>query len=69
MRFDDEITGALTPAATAATIDAALDGVTSAEVSGEPGNFTIALTADEPHVLQWGDLRLDGDGSLDYLMA
>ena len=46
-----------------------LDGVTSAEVTGEPGNFTIALTADEPHVLQWGDLNLDGDGQLDYLIA
>ena len=72
LRFDDAITADLSISATAAQVDAALeglDGVTSAEVSGEPGNFTIALTADEPHVLQWGDLRLDGDGSLDYLIA
>ena len=72
LRFDDAVTADLPVSATAAQVDAALeglDGVTSAEVSGEPGNFTIALTADEPHVLQWGDLRLDGDGSLDYLMA
>ena len=72
LRFDDAITADLPVSATAAQVDAALeglDGVTSAEVSGEPGNFTIALTADEPHVLQWGDLRLDGNGSLDYLIA
>ena len=72
LRFDDAITTDLPVSATAAQVDAALeglDGVTSAEVSGEPGNFTIALTADEPHVLQWGDLHLDGNGQLDYLMA
>ncbi len=72
LRFDDAITADLPVSATAAQVDAALeglDGVTSAEVTGEPGNFTIALTADEAHVLQWGDLRLDGDGSLDYLIA
>ena len=72
LRFDDAITADLPVSATAAQVAAALeglDGVTSAEVTGEPGNFTIALTADEPHVLQWGDLRLDGDGSLDYLIA
>ena len=72
LRFDDAITADLPISATAAQVDAALeglDGVTSAEVTGEPGNFTIALTADEPHVLQWGDLRLAGDGSLDYLIA
>ena len=72
LRFDDAVTADLPVGATAAQVDAALeglDGVTSAEVTGEPGNFTIALTADEPHVLQWGDLRLDGDGSLDYLIA
>ena len=72
LRFDDAITADLPISATAAQVDAALeglDGVTSAEVTGEPGNFTIALTADEPHVLQWGDLNLDGDGSLDYLIA
>ena len=72
LRFDDAITTDLPVGATAAQVDAALeglDGITSAEVTGEPGNFTIALTADEPHVLQWGDLRLDGDGSLDYLIA
>ena len=70
LRFDDAITADLPVSATAAQVDAALeglDGVTSAEVTGEPGNFIIALTADEPHVLQWGDLRLDGDGQLDYL--
>ena len=72
LRFDDAVTADLPVGATAAQVDAALeglDGVTSAEVSGEPGNFTIALTADEPHVLQWGDLNLAGDGSLDYLIA
>ena len=72
LRFDDAITADLPISATAAQVDAALeglDGITSAEVTGEPGNFTIALTADEPHVLQWGDLRLAGDGSLDYLIA
>ena len=72
LRFDDAVTADLPVGATAAQVDAALeglDGITSAEVTGEPGNFTIALTADEPHVLQWGDLRLDGDGSLDYLIA
>ena len=72
LRFDDAVTADLPVGATAAQVDAALeglDGVTSAEVTGEPGNFIIALTADEPHVLQWGDLRLDGDSSLDYLIA
>ena len=72
LRFDDAVTADLPVGATAAQVDAALeglDGITSAEVTGEPGNFTIALTADEPHVLQWGDLHLDGDGSLDYLIA
>ena len=72
LRFDDAVTADLPVGATAAQVDAALeglDGITSAEVTGEPGNFTIALTADEPHVLQWGDLRLAGDGSLDYLIA
>ena len=72
LRFDDAITADLPVSATAAQVDAALeglDGVTSAEVSGEPGNFTIALTVDEPHVLQWGDLHLDGNGQLDYLIA
>ena len=72
LRFDDAVTADLPVGATAAQVDAALeglDGITGAEVTGEPGNFTIALTADEPHVLQWGDLRLDGNGQLDYLIA
>ena len=72
LRFDDAVTADLPVGATAVQVDAALeglDGITSAEVSGEPGNLTIALTADEPHVLQWGDLNLGGDGSLDYLIA
>ena len=72
LRFDDAITADLPISATAAQVDAALeglDGITGAEVTGEPGDFTIALTADGPHVLQWGDVNLDGDGGLDYLIA
>ena len=72
LRFDDARTADLPISATAAQVDAALEGlagVTSAEVTGEPGDLTIALTADEPHILQWSDLNLNGDGGLDYLMA
>ena len=71
LRFDDARTADLPISATAAQVDAALEGlngITSAEVTGEPGDFTIALIADEPHVLQWGDANLGGDGGLDYLM-
>ena len=70
LRFDDDRTADLSISATAAQVDAALEGlngITSAEVAGEPGDFTIALIADEPHVLQWGDANLGGDGGLDYL--
>ena len=72
LRFDDDRTADLSISATAAQVDAALEGlngITSAEVTGEPGDFTIALIADEPHVLQWGDANLGGDGGLDYLMG
>ena len=72
LRFDDARTADLPISATAAQVDAALEGlagVTSAEVTGEPGDLTIALTAEEPHILQWSDLNLDGDGGLDYLIA
>ena len=72
LRFDDDRTADLPISADAPQVDAALEGlngITSAEVTGEPGDFTIALIADEPHVLQWGDANLGGDGGLDYLMA
>ena len=71
LRFDDDRTAELSISATAPQVDAALEGlngITSAEVTGEPGDFTIALIADESHVLQWGDANLGGDGGLDYLM-
>ena len=71
LRFDDDRTADLPISATAAQVDAALEGlngISSAEVTGEPGDFTIALIADEPHVLQWSDVNLGGDGGLDYLM-
>ena len=72
LRFDDDRTADLSISATAPQVDAALEGlngITSAAVTGEPGDFTIALIADEPHVLQWGDANLGGDGGLDYLMG
>lgn len=72
LRFDDAVTDALPITATAAQLTGALlglDGITSAEVSGGDGDFTIAITANEPHALAWSDLHLDGDGGLDYLMA
>ena len=72
LRFDDDRTADLSISADAPQVDAALEGlngITSAEVTGEPGDFTITLIADEPHVLQWGDLNLGGDGGLDYLMG
>ena len=72
LRFDDARTADLPISATAAQVDAALEGlngISSAEVTGEPGDFTIALIADEPHVLQWSDVNLGGDGGLDYLGA
>ena len=71
LRFDDARTADLPVSATAAQVDAALEGlagVTSAEVTGEPGDLTIALTADEPHALQWSDVNLNGIGGLDYLL-
>ena len=64
LRFDDETTGALTPSATAAAIDAALealDGVTEAEVTGAPGDWTLAITADAGHLLQVIDVAFDGN--------
>ena len=76
LRFDDDATGALTPAATAAAIDAALEalnGITVAEVTGEPGDWTLTITADEGHILQAVDVVegvfFDGDLQLDYLGA
>ena len=76
LRFDDDATGALTPAATAAAIDAALEalnGITAAEVTGEPGDWTLTITADEGHLLQAVDVVegvfFDGDLQLNYLGA
>ena len=76
LRFDDDATDALTPAATAAAIDAALEalnGITAAEVTGEPGDWTLSITADEGHLLQAVDVVegvfFDGDLQLDYLGA
>ena len=76
LRFDDDATGALTPAATAAAIDAALEalnGITAAEVTGEPGDWTLTITADEGHLLQAVDVVegvfFDGDLQLDYMGA
>lgn len=70
LRFDDDRTADLPISADAPQVDAALEGlngISSAEVTGEPGDFTITLIADEPHVLQWSDVNLGGDGGLDYL--
>ena len=76
LRFDDETTGALTPAATAAAIDAALealDSITAAEVTGAPGDWTLTITANEGHLLQAVDVVegvfFDGDLQLDYMGA
>ena len=76
LRFDGETTAALTPSATAAAIDAALealDGITGAEVTGTPGDWTLTVTADEGHLLQAvdvvGGVFFDGDLQLDYLGA
>ena len=72
LRFDDETTGALTPAATAAAIYVALkalDGITEAEVTGEPGDWTLTITADAGHPLQAIDSAFDGDLQLDYMGA
>ena len=76
LRFDDDTTGALTPAATAAAIDAALealDSITAAEVTGAPGDWTLTITANEGHLLQAVDVVegvfFDGDLQLDYMGA
>ena len=72
LRFDDATTGNLTPSSTAAAIDAALgalDGITSAEVTGDPGDWTLTITATEGHLLQPIDVAFDGDLQLDYLGA
>ena len=76
LRFDDDATDALTPTSTAAVIDAALEalnGITAAEVTGEPGDWTLTITADEGHILQAVDVVegvfFDGDLQLDYMGA
>ena len=72
LRFDDDATDALTPASTAAVIDAALeamDSITVAEVTGAPGDWTLTITADEGHLLQAIDTAFDGDLQLDYMGA
>ena len=76
LRFDDATTGALTPSATAAAIDAALealDGITDAEVTGTPGDWTLSITATEGHLLQAVDVVagvfFDGDLQLNYMGA
>ena len=72
LRFDDDATDALTPASTAAVIDAALeamDSITAAEVTGAPGDWTLTITADAGHLLQAIDTAFDGDLQLDYMGA
>ena len=72
LRFDDETTGELTPSSTAAQIDAALeamDGIESAEVDGEPGAWTLTLTAESGHPLAAIDTAFDGNLQLNYLGA
>lgn len=67
LRFDGELTTPLTPGATGAQIDAALealDGITSAEVTGEPGSWELSLEADAGKALLPYDLAFDGDMAL-----
>ena len=40
--------------------------ITSGDLTGR---LHYRADSGEPHVLQWGDLNLDGDGGLDYLTA
>ena len=70
LRFDDARTGDLPTNIDAASLDAAiegLDGVISAEVSGEAGEWDITLLASENHPLGLADLLLTGEGGL-YLL-
>ena len=70
LRFDDARTGDLPTNIDAASLGAAiegLDGVTSAEVSGEAGNWNITILASENHPLSLADLLLTGNGEL-YLL-
>lgn len=73
-QFDDARTDALPVSITAAKLRAeieGLDGVESAEVDGEPGDFTIAITATEGHTLDLADDGIGGryGGQLDYFIA
>lgn len=45
-----------------------LDSVTSAEVTGETGDFIISINATEGYDLQLADANLNGDGELVYLL-
>ena len=70
LRFDDARTGDLPTDIDVASLDAAiegLDGVISAEVSGEAGEWDITLLASKNHPLELADLLLTGDGGL-YLL-
>ena len=70
LRFDDARTGDLPTNIDAASLDAAiegLDGVISAEVSGEAGEWDITLLASANRPLELADLLLTGDGGL-YLV-
>ena len=72
LRFDDETTGPLTPSFTAAQLDAALesmDGIESAEVDGEPGDWTLIITAESGNPLQAIDTAFDGNLQLNYIGA
>ena len=45
-----------------------LDSVTSAEATGEAGDFIISINATEGHDLQLANANLNGDGELVYLL-
>ena len=71
LRFDDARTSDLPASITAASLDAAiegLDGITSAEVSGTAGDWNITILASENHVLGLADLSLTDEGGL-YLLS
>lgn len=70
LRFGDETTANLRPGAGSVAINGALetlDGIQDAEVTGQPGNWILTITADAGHPLQAHDLNFDGDLQLDYI--
>ena len=76
LRFGDETTANLRPSAGSVAIDAALealDDIQAAKVTGEPGAWTLTITADAGHPLQAVDvvngIAFDSNLQLDYLGA